>query len=363
MDMLRGHRQAALAPPVAIDPHAKKVLLIYTYSTMGQALLLAPLVQAVVKVGAQTPIGLLLRPEAARIWKQVDLPVRVHVVDDGLLCAKGHCAAAEGFSAQMEAERLRLAVGLKRRNYHLVGDVSPGSPFDVRFWMEASAAPLRLGFLRANEKKASELTWGVPPITQPENEHWVHFISTALRSLGLGRLSDRVPFTMTDSARTKGEGLWGSSPRVLIIPGYRRPESRLAPRCFVVAGQRATRQGGSVVIAGAPDERAELKALAHEIGPGSTIYAGKALGSLVALIRSADLVVTRDTGPMQVAFLTGARTLAFFTSRKPLVWGPMRPCARYSLLNIPPETADAAGPVIERLILQRVDLHLTQVMK
>lgn len=356
-DVIRGiNKHSSPHPaPIRIDPHNKKIVLVSLGSTLAETILLGPLIQALINSGVKPPVGLVLKATPSKIWKHLDLPVKLHILEDILTSSEPQDPE------ELEAARLKLSVSLKRRNYHIAADLTPNAELDPRVWLEQSTAPLRLGFLRPGEIEAPELTWAAPYKSQPHNEHWTRYISSPLEPLSIGRIPHQIPLKTTDSAHQKSDQLFDLSPRVLIIPGSDDLTKRLPPECFITAGRLATRRGGSVVVAGAPEERAHIKNIAHSIGLGAQTYSSKSLGPLVGLIQAADIVVTRDTGPMHLAFLSGTRTVALFTYRSSLSWGPMVPGTNFSLLNVPHDSAEAARPVIEQLIINQLGRHIREL--
>ena len=353
MDAIRRARRGSTPNPVpTIDLENRRILLVYIFPALGDAVLLAPIVKALLERGAKPPIGLLLRASAARIWKHVDLPVRIHVIDERL------AQIPEPKDEEAQAEILKLKLKLEKPGYHIAADLSARNEVDARLWMNRSGAPIQLGFLLGGESEAPTLTWATRDERFQALEHWTQYLAAPLRPLGLDRLPATIPFKYPENAQQRATNLWGPSPRVLVVPGSRSPEKRLPTKTFIAAGRLATQMMGSVVVTGAPNEAELVKEVVLNIGPGAERYTGKALGPLLALVESADAVVTNDTGPMHLAYLTDRPTVAIFTSMSPLCWGPMRTNPRFVTLTLPEGSSDAATSVMTRVVLDRLDTLL-----
>lgn len=352
IDAIRRARGAAPQPPPALDVKGRRVLLVYLFPALGDAVLLAPVVQALLDAGAQPPVGLLLRESASRVWKHVDLRARVHVLPDVLV------ARPEPETEDAEAEVLKLGVALRKKGYAVAADLTARGDVDARLWVERSEAPLRLGF--ATGEDDAQLTWACPDERVEALEHWTRYVAAPLAPFGLGALPAEVPFSFSDAAGAKAEQLWGPGrPRVLLVPGARTEDKRFPPEAFVAAGTLARSRGASVVAAGGPGEAELVKSVARDVWGAA--YAAKGLGPLVALATTADVVVTNDTGPMHLAFLSGRRTVAIFTTMSAPCWGPMRADPRYVALTAPSGTDASTRPVVERLVLSHLARHLDAV--
>lgn len=354
MGLMDAIRRVGAAPRRAavpqVDVAGEKVLLVYLFPGLGDAVLLAPVVAALLEAGAKAPIGLLLREPAARAWKNLDLPVRIHVLPEAL------AARPEPDDDEAVAERLRLAVPLEKKGYGIAVDLTARADLDAKLWLARSKAAVRLGY--QGEGGPPELTWAAPDERSQGLEHWTRYLSAPLTPCRLGPLPAEIGFKVSEAAETKAASLWGPGPRVLLVPGSRSEAKRFDPTLFASAGRLALGREGSVALLGAPNERKLLAQLKLELGGEGEIYAAKGLGPAFALVRSADVVVTNDTGPMHLAYLSGRRTVAIFTKMSASCWGPMRVDPRFSTLTVPPGTEAAVRPVVERLVLERLAQHL-----
>lgn len=345
LDAIRRTRTPRRPPPPRLEVADKRVLLAYLFPALGDAVLLAPVVQALLEKGAKRPVGLLLRASAARAWRHVDLPVRIHTLDEAL------ARRPEPDDDETQALRFRLQVELQKRDYSVAVDLTARDEVDARAWLLRSEAAMRLGFLYEGEAHANTLTWGAPDERIQGLEHWTSYLAAPMTPLGLGALSPTIPFKYPPSAIQKVDELWGPHPRLVLVPGARSQDKRFDPQAFIAAGRLVRSRGGSVVVLGAPNEKRLLTSVADRCG--GQVYHGRGLGPLVRIIESADAVVTNDTGPMHFAFLMNIPTVAIFVTMSVTCWGPLQASSRFATVNVPAEGV-SVNAVVERLVLDRL---------
>ena len=153
--------------------------------------------------------------------------------------------------------------------------------------------------------------------------------------------SDSPGWKLGKSTASKAQARWKKGKRILLVPGSRSEVKRWSPRAFTeLATEISERFECSIIVSGGPNERDFVTDLAKSISGGASAYTGKDLSVLIALIQSADLVVTNDTGPMHFSFLNEIPTIAFFTYMNPLVWGPRNPNAIFRVFDIRSQATD-----------------------
>jgi ADP-heptose:LPS heptosyltransferase len=292
-----------------VDPRGKRVLLVYLFSGLGDAALLAPVVMALLDRGAE--VGLLVRPLAREVLRFVDRPIRIHVF------------GARGLAREIRAAKYDLAVDLTMRD-----DV------DARSWL---LAPLKLGFVAPGESRADAgLDAGSVDARHHTDRHWSRALVPPLHPLGIVEPIYEVPFFVTRARVLEARSRWGSSrkPRLLVVPGSRSEEKRWDRTHYAaIARDLSERHRARVILSGAPWERSALARMAKEI-PNASLYTGRDLGLLLALLAECDLVLGNDTGPIHLAYLLHVPTIALYTTMSPLSWGPPEPDPRFHLRRV-----------------------------
>ncbi len=149
---------------------------------------------------------------------------------------------------------------------------------------------------------------------------------------GLGVRAQTVEFPIAEGPSARVDraraalGAQGSRPFALLNPGAAWASKRWAPARFGALAQRLRNNHGlpSVVLWG-PGERA-LAARVVAAGGGAAAPApATTVGDLVALARSAAVVVAGDTGPLHVATAVGTPTVGIYGPSDPRRNGPWSP--------------------------------------
>lgn len=351
MGLLDALRFRRAPPPPPIEVEGQKVLLVYLFSGLGDGLLLAPIVDALLRAGAKAPVGLLVRELPGRALKLLDLPVRIHTLPEVLV------ARPEPSDPESHGEAIKLGLALRKRGYQIGVDLTARADVDARLWLERAEIPVRLGYGYPGEP-------GLDHAARDERheglEHWTRYLLAPLAPLGLPELQDEVGLELNEAPTEKAEQLWGGEEaRVLLLPGSSRPDNRFDPEAFVATGRHALAQGARVVVAGGPGELKLVRGMAAALDVMP--YAAKGLAPLFALVGGADVVITNDTGPMHLAYLTHRRVIALYNQLGPACWGPLRPSDRFSTLKVPNMPPEGVRPIVERWMIDQLERHLSCV--
>jgi len=103
------------------------------------------------------------------------------------------------------------------------------------------------------------------------------------------------------------------------------------PDCEIIVTGTAAEQ---------PLEQAFIESLRPHYRKNVTPMAGKTqLGGLITLIRSLDLLVTGDTGPLHIAVAAQTPTVSLFSTANPRYTGPCQDSDRHVIIHRPDKTA------------------------
>jgi heptosyltransferase-2 len=138
------------------------------------------------------------------------------------------------------------------------------------------------------------------------------------------------PRVVVDGAwRAQAGAAWPASggPRVALQPGATfGPAKRWSPARFADVAARLLAGGADVAVLGGPGDRDPVAEVTRRAPPALRDLSGaRSVGVLAALLESADLLVTNDTGPMHLAAAVGTRCLALFGSTSPAWTAPRGP--------------------------------------
>jgi hypothetical protein len=149
----------------------------------------------------------------------------------------------------------------------------------------------------------------------------------------------------------------------IIHPGAKSPARRWPPERFASVARRLVTAGHRVLVTGSPAEHdlcvrvAELAGLTQEAVPRT------GLAELAALVATARLVISGDTGTAHLATAYRTPSVVLFGPVSPSRWGPPgdRPYHRALWHGTRSERGDLPGPVHPALLATTPDEVLTAV--
>ena len=196
--------------------------------------------------------------------------------------------------------------------------------------MRLSGAPLRIGFARgvAREYIPGAATHHVTPV--PARQSRVEKALSLLAPLAADPSLAAAELPRQAGAAALAESLWAAKPgrvRILISPGAsnRQGYKRWPPRMFAAAATSLAAGGATVQIAWGPGEEGLAREVAGHAGGGVHLLPATSLLLLAELLRTADLFIGNDSGPMHLAWLVGTPVVALYGATDPVVnapWGP-----------------------------------------
>ena len=215
IESIRRVRTSLRAPAPEVDAGpaiavaGQRVLVVYLFDAVGDAVLLGPALAALLRAGAKAPIGVLARPGAARVLALLDLPLRIHRLPDALSLPpedprRPETGRAWRAAAVREAEQ-KLQKGLRAKKYDVAVDLTFRADTDARRWLAASGAPTRLGWVEAGEPPArAGLTAGAEDVRYQADRHWSRYLTLPMARLGAGTRSASSASASGWSARPRG---------------------------------------------------------------------------------------------------------------------------------------------------------------
>lgn len=129
---------------------------------------------------------------------------------------------------------------------------------------------------------------------------------------------------MAVAALLGGEGIRPGEAWIAMSVAARWPTKRWPPEYFAAAAEGLQKEGlGRVVLIGGPDECAAAEQVKRLMASRPADLTGKTkLGVLPALLQTAAVMVTNDSGPMHIAAAVGTPVVAPFGPTNPLRNGP-----------------------------------------
>jgi lipopolysaccharide heptosyltransferase II len=245
---------------------------------------------------------------------------RVETADVPWLAREGHGASWPALLAQ--------ARGWRARRYDLVINFEPDIRSNILAWL--SGAPARVGYSSGGGGALLTDARGYEP-----GEH----VALNARRLA-ARAAGRTPPAMPDNsdlwprlmpppdAVDRARTVLGTNRRPLVgmhVSGGRQSKQWHVDRFAAAARQLARHHGATIVLTGAPTDRALVDLARSALRDVPFVDASGALDlpTLAALLAELDLLVTSDTGPMHLAAAMGTPVVALFGPSDPRRYGPL----------------------------------------
>jgi ADP-heptose:LPS heptosyltransferase len=213
------------------------------------------------------------------------------------------------------------------------------------------------------------------PYPEQEPEVWRHL--RLMQYLGIPLQGEHLEFPLTQQdwqelhslPEVQALGELHPGRYALLHPGARAPERRWLPEHFARVGQALVQQGLQVIITGTAQERPLAEAVEHvmrqnlcltSVGSKSALpvqnLAGRtSLGALAALLSTARLLVTNDTGVSHLAAALQVPSLVLFLASDPRRWAPLNHDLHRPVIAARQVDPQAELPPVDRIIAMALE--------
>ena len=364
IDAVRANRQKSFNEDASIsldfDPRQDAVIIVYLFRGIGDAALLVPVLSAFKGRYPETRLGVIVSDLAAKTLALFDLDLTVFEVPNEWF------ETTEASTKSKRSKKSRLEANIKKNiktagftlGIELTGDGSvPASD-----WLDGLQLRYTVGWAPGaftsdvpTKRQRFLFDHSVNDIRFQADRHWSFALCRAFSIFGLDGPDLSINIPVRRRARNWAENQWGNGFRVLIFPGSRDSNKRWDPSRFSTIVNRLLRTHEvSTIVSGAPQEAALVNQVRRGISDSSSRYTGRDLSRLMALIQTASIVITNDTGPMHLAYLSGVPTVAVYKYMSPVVWGPIQPERDFLTIEAHHRTDDEISTQILRFIRQRL---------
>ena len=305
------------ALPIRLDG-ARRILLVKP-SALGDVVHALPVVATLKRRYPEIPLDWLVEEEAAPL---VDgHPSVANFVVSGRRRWLRQLRRPADVPATLREIRVWVK-GLRRHRYDVILDLQ--GLLKSALYVVAAGAPVRVGLADAREGARWVLTHRVPVPPQP-----VHAVD---RYLALAAAVD-APEAVRDFTIPLGSDDLGAARHLLAdLPRPRvvlHPAARWGTKLWEVERWRAVaaslaEEGAGIVVTGGPADAAMAAAICDGLRPPPLSLVDRvSLKGLAAVLRSADLMITVDSGPMHIAAALGTPVVALFGPTDPARTGPL----------------------------------------
>jgi lipopolysaccharide heptosyltransferase II len=222
---------------------------------------------------------------------------------------------------------LGQVAGLRREGFDLAVELQGLFRSGAMVWL--AGCPVRLGF--ANAREGSPIFYTERIAVPTDEMHAVDRYLLVAEALGAARpaspqfnLQDRDADRESVSALLRRHGLSAERPWIAFNVAARWPTKRWPLASYAVVADRLMAEGlGPIALIGGPADRNGALEMAGLMRQKPTVLSGEtAPGLLPALLRTAAVLVTNDSGPMHVAAAVGTPVVALFGPTSPVRTGP-----------------------------------------
>jgi heptosyltransferase-1 len=221
---------------------------------------------------------------------------------------------------------LRAARYLRAQRYDLALDLQ--GLLKSAVWARASGARRVVGFDRAHLREELAASFYSESVLPDGSGHVMRKNLSILSALDIAvpeaelLLRPAATPEMVKSIQAAG----GADGYIVINPGAAWPNKCWPPDRFgAVANALRDRTGLHSLVTWGPKERALADAVSQASGGAATAAPATSVSDLAALMRSAALVISGDTGPLHIAAAVGTPIVGLFGPTRPERNGPWDP--------------------------------------
>ena len=240
--------------------------------------------------------------------------------------ATSEATSANGISFATGTGYLRAVSFLRRQQYDLALDLQ--GLLKSAVWARASGARRVIGFDREHLREPLAASFYTETAIPDASGHVMQKNLSILRALPIEpgpvalHVDPQPSHELIKTIQTAG----GSNGYIVINPGAAWPNKCWpADRFAAVAKLLRDRTGLHSLVTWGPKERALADAVSHASAGAASPAPATSVADLAALMRSAALVISGDTGPLHIGAAVGAPIVGLFGPTRPERNGPWEP--------------------------------------
>ena len=297
-------------------------ILVLRLSAIGDVLHATPVARELKKLQPDCQLTWLVSPPADKLLAKNPYIDEVLVWDRRPLDkAFAQCNLTAAWRELKKARAL-----LKARHFDLVLDIQ--GLFLTGLLARLSGAKRRIGIHERHEGNPLFMSEMAPNIA---SSHKVPRYLSALIPLGfdLSAFTPGLTLKLPTSLDTFAENFWPAhgidpqQPLLMVTIRTTWPDKNWEPENFGQA-LNALPERVQIVFCGAPSDAIFIQKAQAQMHRSSLSIAGQtSLLELAALLKSADLLLSCDTGPLHIADAIGCKTLSLWGPTQPDVYGPL----------------------------------------
>jgi lipopolysaccharide heptosyltransferase I len=240
--------------------------------------------------------------------------------------ARSNTASPEIISFAGVPGVFRAAAYLRSRGYDAALDLQ--GLLKSATWAKASGARRVIGFERDHLREPLAASLYSETVMPDVSGHVIRKNLSILRALGMepGPVELSVQPVASPEMVKAIQSAGGSNGYIVINPGAAWPNKCWPPDRFgAVAQALCDRTGLHTLVTWGPKERALAETVSHASAGAATPAPPTSVSDLAALMRSAALAISGDTGPLHIAAAVGTPIVGLFGPTRPERNGPWEP--------------------------------------
>ena len=305
-----------------MENNKTKKILILRLSAIGDVLHATPVARELKKLQPDAHITWMVSPPADRLLAENPYIDELLVWDRRPLDEA--FAHKNLIAAYLELKKAHAL--LKARHFDLVLDIQ--GLFLTGLLAKLSGAQRRIGIHERHEGNPFFMSEMAPNIESP---HKVLRYLSVLMPLGydLNSFTPGLTLNLPESLKGFAEKFWQKhgidSQRPILMVTIRTtwPDKNWEPKNFGLA-LKDLPENVQIIFCGAPGDEVFIREAQSHMNRSSLSIAGQTnLLELAALLKSATLLLSCDTGPLHIADAVGCKTLSLWGPTQPDVYGPL----------------------------------------
>jgi ADP-heptose:LPS heptosyltransferase len=295
-------------------------ILAIRFARLGDVLLLLPALRSLKERFPDSKIALVTGHRCAPIAEMCPFIDQVIAVDR-ITMRDGSLGSAIG-------TMFRLVRDIREQQFDLAIDFHSFRETNLLTWL--SRAPVRIGM-----KRHRRAYWGFcfnqPPVIEDKSIHVAEMFQKIVASLS-SPAGARQPGAGTTEPLLRTTGVVPEERKLVLYVDAPVPDRIWPPEGFAAVADFAIEKLNAEVVVVASRGGAELAARvrsASRYPENINVRSGLTLPELAAVVASARLLVSNDTGPMHMGPATGVRTLGLFSVGYPEHFRPVGTGDRY----------------------------------
>jgi heptosyltransferase-1 len=243
-----------------------------------------------------------------------------------IVCAKSDSTASDAVAFAAGTGYLRAASFLRAQRYDVALDLQ--GLLKSAVWSRASGARRVIGFDREHLREPLAAAFYSDTIVPDGSGHVIQKNLSILRAMQVDpgpvelQVEPHASHDLIKAIQVSG----GSNGYIVINPGAAWPNKCWPPERFAeLARILRDRTGLHSLVTWGPKERSLADAVSQGSGGAASPAPPTSIADLAALMRSAALVISGDTGPLHIGAAVGAPIVGLFGPTRPERNGPWEP--------------------------------------